>query len=114
MQKVLIALVCTTLIGLSGCAGMDKKAETMPGPATPAKPVLSAAAQEALAAAQADAKAAKAKNALWTTAEDALKAAETAAEAGDSAAVLKQTAIVQAHVKLGMAQLNYPLIPLSN
>jgi hypothetical protein len=111
MQKVLIALVCTTLIGLSGCAGMDKKAETMP---EPAKPVLSAAAQEALAAAQADAKAAKAKNALWTTAEDALKSAETAAADGDSAAVLKQTAIVQAHVKLGMAQLNYPLIPLGN
>ena len=111
MQKLLIALACSTLIGLSGCAGMDKKAEMMPGPA---KPVLSAAAQEALAAAQADAKAAKAKNALWTTAEDALKAAETAAEAGDSAAVLKQTAIVQAHVKLGMAQLNYPLVPMGN
>ena len=114
MQKVLIALACTALIGLSGCAGMDKKAETMPGPAASGKPVLSAPAQEALAAAQADAKAAKAKNALWTTAEDALKSAETAAAAGDSAAVLKQTAIVQAHVKLGMGQLNYPLVPMGN
>ncbi len=111
MQKVWIALACATLLGISGCAEMDKKADA---PATPAKPVLSDAAKQALAAAQADAKAAQAKNALWTTAQDALKAAETAAAAGDSAAVLKQTAIVQAHVKLGMAQLNYPLIPVGN
>jgi len=109
MQKVLIALACATLLGVSGCAEMDKKADT-----TPAKPVLSAEAKSALTAAQADVKAAQAKNALWTTAQDALKAAEKAAEAGDSATVLKQTAIVQAHVKLGMAQLNYPLIPVGN
>jgi len=109
MQKVWIALACATLLGISGCAEMDKKAD-----ATPAKPVLSAEAKSALAAAQADVKAAQAKNALWTTAQDALKAAETAAAAGDSATVLKQSAIVQAHVKLGMAQLNYPPIPVGN
>lgn len=109
MQKVWIALACATLLGISGCAEMDKKAA-----ATPAKLVLSAEAKSALAAAQADVKAAQAKNALWTTAQDALKAAETAAAAGDSATVLKQTAIVQAHVKLGMAQLNYPPIPVGN
>ena len=111
MQKVFIALACATLLGVSGCAEMEKKAEA---PAAPAKPVLSDAAKAALVAAQEDVKAAKAKNALWTTAEDALKAAETAAAAGDSATVMKQTAIVQAHVKLGMAQLNYPLVPLGN
>lgn len=109
MQKLLIALACTTLIGLSGCAGMDNKAETVPG-----KPVLSAEAKSALAAAQADVKAAKAKEALWTTAEAALKAAEAAAAAGDSATVLKQSAIAQAHAKLGLAQLNYPQIPIGN
>lgn len=113
MQKILIALACTTLIGLSGCASMDDKPKTSATPAAE-KPALNAEAKAALAAAQAEAKAAKAKNALWTTAEEALKAAETAAEAGDSATVLKQTAIVQAHVKLGMAQLNYPQIPLGN
>ncbi len=113
MHKVLIALACTTLIGLSGCAGMEDKSK--PGASSsPAKPTLSAEAKAALTAAQADAKAAKAKNALWTTADEALKAAETAAEAGDNATVLKQAAIVQAHVKLGLAQLSYPEIPMSN
>lgn len=111
MQKVWIALACATLLGISGCAEMDKKAS---GPATPAKPVLSDAAKAALATAQADAKAAQAKNALWTTAQDALKAAETAAAAGDSATVLKQTAIAQEHIKLGLGQLNYPPIPVGN
>lgn len=114
MQKVLIALACTALMGLSGCAEMDKKTQTQTVPVASAKPTLNAEAQAALAAAQADVKTAKAKNALWTTAEEALKAAETAAEAGDSATVLKQSAIAQAHVKLGLAQLNYPQIPLGN
>ena len=115
MQKVLIALACTALMGLSGCAEMDKKTETSTVPvASSAKPTLNAEAQAALAAAQADVKTAKSKNALWTTAEEALKAAETAAEAGDSATVLKQSAIAQAHAKLGVAQLTYPQIPLSN
>lgn len=107
MQKVLIALACATLLGITGCAEMDKKAD-----AKPAKPVLSADAKAALESAQADVKAAKAKEALWTTAEDALKAAEKAAEAGDSATVMKQTSIVKEHVKMGMAQQNYPQIPV--
>ena len=109
MQKVLIALACATLLGVTGCAEMEKKAD-----ATPAKPVLSAEAKAALESAQADVKAARAKEALWTTAEDALKAAEKAAEAGDSATVMKQTAIVKDHVKMGLAQQNYPQIPIGN
>ena len=112
MQKVLIALACTTLIGLSACTTVEEKPQKG-ATATSAQPTLSAEAKAALAAAQADAKAAKAKNALWTTADDALKAAETAAEAGDSATVMKQTAIVRAHTKLGMEQLSYPQIPLT-
>jgi len=107
MQKVLIALACATLLGITGCAEMDKKADAMP-----AKPVLSAEAKAALESAQVDVKAAKAKEALWTTAEDALKAAEKAAESGDSATVLKQTTIVKDHVKMGLAQQSYPQIPI--
>lgn len=109
MQKVLIAWACATLLGITGCAEMDKKAD-----AKPAKAVLSAEAKTALEAAQADVKAARAKEALWTTADDALKAAEKAAEAGDSATVLKQTAIVREHVKMGLAQQSYPPIPVGN
>lgn len=109
MQKVLIAWACATLLGITGCAEMDKKAD-----AKPAKAALSAEAKAALESAQAEVKAAKAKEALWTTAEDALKAAEKAAEAGDSATVLKQAAIAREHVKMGMAQMNYPQIPVGN
>lgn len=108
MQKVLIALACATLLGVSGCAEMDKKGTS------PSMAGLSAEAKSALAAAQADVKMAKSKEALWTTADAALKAAEKAAAAGDSATVLKQTAIVREHVRLGMAQLNYPPIPIGN
>ena len=108
MQKVLIALACATLLGITGCAEMEKKKVD----AAPAKPVLSADAKAALESAQAEVKAAKAKEVLWTTAEDALKAAEKAAEAGDSATVMKQTAIVKEHVKMGLAQQNYPQIPV--
>lgn len=113
MQKVLIALACTTLIGLAGCATPDNAAKSAEVTSS-GKAALSEEAKAALGAAQADAKAAKAKNALWTTADAALKAAQKAAEEGDSAAVLKQSAIVRAHVKLGMEQLSYPQIPLSN
>lgn len=88
---------------------MDKKAD-----AKPAKAALSAEAKTALEAAQADVKAAKAKEALWSTAEAALKAAEKAAAAGDNATVLKQAAIAREHVKMGMAQMNYPQIPIGN
>lgn len=88
---------------------MDKKAD-----ATPGKAALSAEAKAALEAAQADVKAARAKEALWTTADAALKAAEKAAEAGDSATVLKQSAIARDHVKMGLAQMNYPQVPIGN
>lgn len=113
MQKVLIALACTALIGLAGCATSDNKAKTAEVTA-PEKPTLSAEAKAALASAQDDAKAAKAKNALWTTVDEALKAAQKAAEEGDSTTVLKKSALVKEHVKLGLEQLSYPQIPLSN
>ena len=113
MQKVLIALACTTLIGLAGCATPDNKAKSA-AVSAPGKPALSDEAKAALAAAQADVKLAKAKNALWTTADEALKAAQKAAEEGDSTTVLKKSAIAREHVKLGLDQLNYPQIPMSN
>lgn len=104
MSKVLLALTSAALIALAGCA-------TQP---TPAKPALSAEAKAALTAAEAAAKDANAKFALWTTAEAALKAAKEAAEKGDSATVLKQSKIVQDHTKLGLAQLNYPLLKVGD
>ena len=108
MSKVLLALTSAALIALSGCAGTETK------PAEPAKPTLSEAAKKELAAAEAAAKDANAKFALWTTAESALKAAQAAAEKGDSDTVIKQSKIVQDHTQKGLAQLNYPLLKVGD
>jgi len=114
MSKVLLALTSVTLLGLSGCADMKTSQPTSQPAAAAAKPALSAEAQAALTAAQAAVKDAKAKNALWTTAESALKAAEDAATKGDSATVLKQAKLASDHVQKGLAQLNYPMLKVGD
>jgi hypothetical protein len=106
MSKVLLALTSAALLGLSGCADTNVKPSS--GQTAPAQPTISAEAQAALSAAQADVKTAKAKNALWTTADNALKAAEAAAGKGDSATVLKDSKVASDQAKKGLAQLNYP------
>ena len=110
MSKLLLALTSAALLGLSGCAGT----ETKPADKAAAAPALSAEAQAALTAAQADVKTAKSKNALWTTADSALKAAEEAAKKGDSATVVKQSKLASDHAKKGLAQLNYPLLKVGD
>lgn len=110
MSKALLVLTSVVLLGLSGCADM----QTQSSAAQPAKAGISAEAQAALSAAQADVKAAKAKNALWTTAEAALKAAEEAAGKGDSATVLKDAKQASALAKDGLAQLNYPMLKVGD
>ena len=110
MSKLLLALTSAALLGLSGCAGT----ETKPADKAAAAPALSAEAQAALSAAQADVKTAKSKNALWTTADAALKAAEEAAKKGDSGTVIKQSKLASDHVKKGLAQLNYPLLKVGD
>lgn len=100
MRKVLFALTAASLLALSGCATQEA--------AQPATPAISAAAQSSLAAAQAAVKEAKAKNALWTTAESALMAAEAAAQKGDSAAVISNADKAKQHADMGLKQLSYP------
>ncbi|OJW57111.1 MAG: hypothetical protein BGO60_12925 [Thiobacillus sp. 65-1059] len=117
MSKVLLALTSVALLGLAGCSGLyvnQPSGQPATKAAEPAKASISAEAQAALTAAQADVKAAKAKNALWTTAEGALKAAETAAEKGDSAAVLKQAKLASDQAKKGLAQLDYPVLKIGD
>jgi murein lipoprotein len=113
MSKVLLALTSAALLGLSGCSGLYVN---QPGgkPAAASTAAISADAQAALAAAQADVKAAKAKNALWTTADNALKAAEDAAAKGDSATVLKQAKLASDQAKKGLAQLDYPMLKVGD
>ncbi|MFN3715182.1 MAG: hypothetical protein ACK4R8_00485 [Thiobacillus sp.] len=118
MSKILFALTAAALLGLSGCADLYVNQPAKPAaaatPAAPAKAEISAEARAALAGAQAAVKDARAKNALWTTAENALKAAEAAAEKGDSETVMKQVKIVNDHVQKGLAQLNYPMLKVGD
>lgn len=105
MKKNLIASSLLALL-VAGCA-------TAPEPQADAAPAaaqtgLSAEASAALAQARADVKEAKTKEALWTTAADALEDAEKAAEKGDSATVMKASARASDQAKLGLAQLSYP------
>ncbi len=117
MSKVVLALASASLLCLAGCADTyGNKSSSAPSavPVEAAKPSLSAEAQAALDKAKADVKDAKSKNALWTTAENALKAAETAATQADSATVLKQAKLASDHVQKGLAQLNYPMLKLGD
>jgi murein lipoprotein len=116
MSKVLLALTSAALLGLSGCAEVQTKPADKPVAAKPAeaKPTISAEAQAALTAAQADVKAAKAQNALWTTAEAALKDAEDAAAKTDSATVLKAARLASDQAQKGLAQLNYPMLKVGD
>lgn len=106
MQKPIVSAALAALLALTlaacGTTGGEKVA------AEPAKPTLSEEAKQALANAEADIKKAKAEYALWTTAEDALKKAQEAAKAGDSAAVLKLSAQASKLSKLGLEQTKYP------
>ena len=110
MSKLLLALTSAALLGLSGCAGMESKTADKAA----AAPALSAEAQSALSAAQADVKDAKAKNILWTTADAALKAAEEAAKKGDSATVIKQSKLASDHVQKARVQMNYTVLKVGD
>jgi hypothetical protein len=68
-----------------------------------------APAAAALAAAEAAVKEADARHALWTSAEDALRKARRALQAGDGARAIDQARIAQKQAELGIAQKGYPL-----
>ena len=110
MNQSLIAASVLALL-LAGCAATpEPQAQATPD----AQPTLSAEASAALVAAQADVKNAKAKDALWTTAESALKAAEEAAAKGDSATVIVQAKRASLDVQRGLAQLDYPPVKIGD
>ena len=112
MSKILLALTSAAVLSLAGCSGLYVN---QPGgkPAASAG-AISPEAAAALKAAQADVKTAKEKNALWTTAKDALEAAEEAAAKGDSETVLKKSKLASDHVKKGLEQLNYPVLKVGD
>lgn len=106
LKQILIALTATSALTLAGCQSAPPAAPT----AQATVPALSDEAKAALAKAEADVKAANAKNALWTTADDALKAAKDAATQGDSAGTIKAAKTASDHAKMGMDQKAYPLM----
>lgn len=109
MRNILLALTAASIMTLGGCASQTT---TAPKAAEAAKPAISADAEAALNAAKAAVKDAKAKSALWTTADSALKAAEAAAAKGDSDGVIKNAKTASDQAKLGMEQANYPTLQL--
>lgn len=102
MNKFIIALIGASVLTMSGCAGT-----TQTGSA-PSNGALSSEAQSALTQAKADVASAKKHDALWTNAASALTAAETAAKAGDSATVIKESKIASDAAKLGIEQTSLP------
>ncbi|HVB48634.1 MAG TPA: hypothetical protein VNF69_09630 [Burkholderiales bacterium] len=98
MEKIFVATALAAAFVLAGC----QTAATV-RPSFPTDP------NEALAKAQADVKAAAAKDALWTTAQVALKKAKEAAKTGDSAEVVKFAEVASDQANLGLAQTRYPL-----
>jgi murein lipoprotein len=107
MKQLMTICVMMTALGLAGCATAPEEPSAKPQ----AQGGLSKEAMDALAQAEADVKAARKADNSWTTAIDALQAAEEAARKGDSAAVLKHAKKASQQAKLSEAQLKYP--PLS-
>lgn len=106
MRLKWIFLAVTSLIALqlTGCAST-----TQAPPAETAAPrSISAEATNLLTQAEADIVYARAKFALWTTAESALAAAREAALRGDSMEVIRLSVFASSQVRLGIKQLDYP------
>lgn len=108
LKTVSAAAISLIALFMAGCSATPTKSAEAPKAPAVAAPTISAEAKAALTQAEADVKTAKAKFALWTTAATALKAAQEAAKAGDSAGVISQAAYASGQVKLGLAQLSYP------
>lgn len=97
MHKLLFALLSTAMLAIGSVNAMANDA-----------PALSDEAKQALAKAETDVKEAQAKDALWTTAQDALKKAKEAAGKGDNGEVIKESLKASEHAQLGIKQLSYP------
>jgi hypothetical protein len=110
MNKFLIAFAGAGVLLLGGCqsAPTTKPAVAEPAKGEAVKQSLSEEAKQALAAAETDVKQAKAQNALWTTAEGALKKAQEAAKKPDSNAVIAFSKTASEQARLGIAQQGYP------
>ena len=69
-----------------------------------------ARARVTVAKAEIAVEAARREHALWTTADEALRAARHALEQGDSAAAIEQARVAMEHARLGIEQSRLPLV----
>lgn len=93
---------------LVACGQTPPRVPEPPKAAEKPKTDITEEARGALAQAEADVANARARFALWTTAESALNLARDAARAGDSPTVVKQAAIASEQARKGLDQLAYP------
>lgn len=100
------AAAASLTLALAACGQAPIKVFEMPKET--AMPAITEAARDALAQAEADVETARARFALWTTAESALKLAKDAATAGNSDLVSKHAAFASEQARAGIAQLAYP------
>jgi hypothetical protein len=103
--KYLPVAACLAL-ALAACGQAPVKLFDIPKET--AVPAITEAARDALSQAEADVEAARARFALWTTAESALKLARDAAQAGNSELVSKHAALASGQARAGVVQLAYP------
>jgi murein lipoprotein len=110
MNSKIASAVAASLFTLfmNGCSATPTQSTEAPKAAAAPAITISEEAQKALAQADADIKTAKAKFALWTTAETAYKNAQEAAKAGDSAGVINQAKYASGQAQKGLEQLSYP------
>lgn len=104
MQKSFLAVVAAGMLTLSACQ------TTPPAP----KAELNDEAKIALSWAEADLKDAAKAGGLWTTAQDALKAAKAAAAKGDSAGTIANAKKASALAKLGQEQKKYAVTKIGD
>lgn len=119
MRHILTTLTAASVLALIGCAAQSAGTGSAPSAApaqtqAPAQPAISAEAQAALKSAEAAVLEAQKKYALWTTADTAIKAAEQAAKAGDSDAVIKNAKIAEQQAHLGLVQAKAPPLDMKN
>ncbi len=115
MNKVLVALTASALLGLTGCAGMEAKQEMKPAPKAAMTSMDKSGADKAIAIADKELAAVKQAGHEWQLIDKAtggssqplsklLDAAKKARDEGDTAEAIRIANRVTENAKLGLQQ----------
>ena len=106
-------LVAMCLLSAGAAVWVLSPALAGDGPSCPQPaPPACERARDALAEAETAVKAAAAKRALWTTAEDAIHEARTAFAAGEYERAARAAGVAAVQAQLGIEQTRYPMLQL--